>query len=449
VKDLASEIQNAVTERNFPASSHLLEHVRTAGLISDITETLEDAYNSLAYHTLELRDHIFHYLGMWDIFFPVQISSIDLFRLLSKDMETDPQLFMLDFMRDLLDQQDPRFDQFYASVETISKSQYAVLLPQILTHRTDELEKCIIYHKQGRVHLYCISNLLRTYYGQKIITATLADQVFESIVGEKTFSKIAESLASAGLNISTMLVGVEPEDWEDIICKVKIIESHPEDSKELRTLHRVYAARTEIFLESFRKQAAALDTILNAKTQLCNDVLMTVASDSSHEMRLRAVKGLGDIGGSEILDFLSRMLNDRDSSIRNIAARALSTLTSHSKWSSVSHRIPATASKRQILDITKINRILNTLIAKEMPIAMIEDTLTAIVTQDSRNAVSILIRLLAKPQNSIKRAVIKTSRLLDRKDAAIIIREALKDESSDIVSMAESELNSRWPDDVW
>lgn len=447
--DLAHELQTAITERNFPASSHLLEHVRKASKIADVAELLENEYDSLSYHTLELRDHVTYYLGMWDVYFAVQISSLDMLRFLSEEAETDPQIFMVDFVRDLLKNQDPRFDQFYTSVETISKGQYAILLPDILSHRTDELEKCTIYYKQGPIPLYCTANLLRTYYGYQIIAATMNDRVFESVVSEKTFSIIENSLTSAGLDVSKMLVGIEPEDWEDVICKVGLIEASHEESKELRTLHRVYAARSEIFLESFRKQTAALDTILSAKTQLCNDILMAVASDSTHEMHLRAVKGLGDVGGMDVLEFLSGMLRVKDTSIRNVAARAISTLASHSKWSSVSHKIPTSPSKASALDISKINQILNTLIAKEMPAAMIEDTLVAVAIQDSKNAAVVLTRLLAKPQISVKKAVIKVSRLLERETAASVIREALKDESPEVVAMAEEEINVRWPDEVW
>jgi hypothetical protein len=449
VTDLSQEIQHAISDRNFPASSHLLNHVRKANLITEVADTLEEDYNSLSYHTLELRDHISYYLGMWDVYFAVQISSLDMLRLLKDDMSIDPQTFMIEFTRRLLDSLDPRFDQFYASVETISKGQYAVLLPQILAHRTEELENCTIFYKREPTPLYCTANLLRTYYGEKIISATLSDQVFESVVGEKAFSLIERALISAGLDISKMLVEVNSEDWEDIICRVIKIESPPEESKELRTLHRVYAARSEIFLNSFRKQAAALDTILNSKTQLCNDTLMTVAADRKHEMRLRAVKGLGDIGSTAALEFLSGMLNDSDSSIRGVAARALSILASHSKWSTVDHKIPATTSKTPALDISKISRILNTMIAKEMPVAMIEDTLTAVANQDGRNAANILTRLLTKPQISVKKAVIKTSQLLAREYAAPVIRKALDDDSPEVVALAEKELNTRWPDEVW
>jgi hypothetical protein len=449
VTDLTQEIQHAINDRNFSVSSHLINHMRKAKSITEVTDALESDYNALSYHTLELRDHISYYFGMWDVYFAVQISSLDMLRLLKEDMSIDPQVFMLEFTRDLLERQDPRFNQFYASVETISKGQYAVLLPQILAHRTDELENCTIYYKSKPVPLYCTANLLRTYYGEKIISATLSDQVFEVVVGEKAFAVIERALVSAGMDISKMLVEVNPEDWEDIICKVGKTEGPPEESRELRTLHRVYAARSEIFLSSFRKQAAALDTILNSKTQLCNDILMAVAADKTHEMRLRAVKGLGDIGSTAALEFLSSMLNDSDSSVRGVAARALSTLASRSKWSTVDHRIPATASKVAALDISKINRILNTMISKEMPAAMIEDTLIAVVNQDGRNAANLLSRLLAKPQISVKKAVIKTSQLLDRKYAARVIRRALDDESPEVVALAEKELNTRWPDEIW
>ena len=444
-----SGIQKAIAERNFPASSHLLDRARKNNQVVEAADLLEAEYDSNPHHTLELRDHVTFYLGMWDVYFAVQISSANILRLLTDDVERDVQVFMIDFVKRLLDQRDSRFNQFYASVETISRGQYAVVLPQILNLRSEELENCIVYFKRGPVPLYCTVNLLQTYYGQKIVSAIANDEIFESVVTEKTFGVIAESLQAAGLDVSKMLVGVDPAEWEDIVCKAGKIESHLEESKELRALHRVHAARSEIFLESFRKQAAALDTILNAKTQLCNDVLMTVASDSGHDMRLRALKGLGDNGDSNSLEFLSSMLNDGEPAVRNVVARAISTLASHSKWSSAGHKIPENNLKAPRLDISKINRILTTLVAKGMPIAMIEDTLIAVTTHGGRNAVDILMRLLAKPDVNIKKAVIKSSRLLERDAAASIIRVAIHDESPEIVAMAEEELNSRWPDEVW
>jgi hypothetical protein len=143
------------------------------------------------------------------------------------------------------------------------------------------------------------------------------------------------------------------------------------------------------------------------------------------------------------------MLNDGEPAVRNVVARAISTLASHSKWSSGGHKIPESNLKAPSLDISKINRILTTLVAKRMPVAMIEDTLIAVTTHGGRNAVHILMRLLAKPDVSIKKAVIKSSRLLQRDAAASIILTALHDESPEIVAMAEEELNSRWPDEVW
>ena len=80
---------------------------------------------------------------------------------------------------------------------------------------------------------------------------------------------------------------------------------------------------------------------------------------------------------------------------------------------------------------------------------MIDDTLTAIAIQGGSDAIDILTRLLAKPQVSVRIAVIKASRSLDNASAASIVRAALDDESVDVVALAEKELDTRWPDAVW
>jgi hypothetical protein len=447
--ELVTDLKQAIIEHNFPASRHLLERARKDGQIESIAEVLEREYEAGQHHTLELRDHVTSYLGIWDVYFAVQVSSIEMLRLLKEGESDDVAVFMLDYTRSLLEHGDSRFNQFYVSIEAISKGPYAVLLPDILTNRSEELEKCVIYYRTGDNSLYCTANLLRTYYGRKIVSAILDDKVFNSVVSEKVFLKIEESLTSAGMDVSKMLVSVNPKDWEDAICKLNIIDAPPEESKELGTLHRVYSARSELFLESFRKQAAALETIQNAKTRLCNDVLMAVASNPGHNMQLRALKVLGESGDSTTLEFLSKMIRVEDLSVRNVAARAFSTLSSHSKWSSVGHGITVVEQQQPLLDISKVNRILNTLIAKGMPSEMIEDTVIAIATQGGRDAVNILDKLLAKPQMSVQSAVIKASRLLNRDNAARIIRTALKSDNPEVVALAEVEIDARWADEVW
>jgi hypothetical protein len=444
-----ADLKQAILERNFLASRHLLEHARRDGKIVSIADLLEAEYEASQYHTLELRDHVASYLGIWDVYFAVQITSIQMLRLLAENKSADAAVFMLGYIRSLLERGDPRFDHFYVSVETISKGPFAVLLPDILTRRSEELEKCVIYYRTGNDPLYCTTNLLRTYYGRKIVSAILDDNVFNSVVSENVFMKIEKSLEAAGMDASRMLVSVSPKDWEDTLCIVNIVDLPHDESKELGTLHRVYTARSELFLESFRKQAAALETIQNAKTQLCNDVLMTVASNPEHEMQLRSLKVLGELGDPSTLEFLSKMIGTEDSSIRNVAARAFSTLSSHIKWSSLGHAIPPTEKPPALLDISKVNRILNTLLAKDMPYEMIEDTLVAIATQRGKNAASILTRLLSKPQLGVQLAVIRASRFLDRDDAAKVIKTALKSDVPALVDQAEKEIDERWPDEVW
>ena len=80
---------------------------------------------------------------------------------------------------------------------------------------------------------------------------------------------------------------------------------------------------------------------------------------------------------------------------------------------------------------------------------MIDDTLKALAIQGGPDSVEILTKLLAKPQSSVRSAVIKASRSLDTETAVPIIRAALADEDALIVAMAENELDSRWPDVIW
>lgn len=446
---IIDDIQIALEEHNFPVSNHLLNHVLQKNLVSEIMEALERQYNESVHQTLQFRDHILYFLGMWDVYFAIQISSFDLFRELKHlDRREDVVPFMLEFVRNLQERNDLRFDQFSLNVEKISQSHYAVLLPRLLNQRMEELEECKIHHRTGTNPLYCTKNLLETYYGNRIVSAALDNRVFGTVVGEKDFKMIAESLTSAGVDVSAMLVEVDKESWSSIVCEIKETRETDYQSLELRELHRVFAARTEIFLDSFRKQVAALDTITSSKTHICNDILVNIASDSNHPMQRRAIKALGESGDSSILDYLSNLMNDSDKSVRIEAARAFSFLTSRSKWSAVTHRIPA-SSKAPPPDISKINQLLNTIIMRDMPSAIIDDTLIAIAAQSGKNAGEILKALLLKPQANVRMAVVKASRLLDRDIAASIIKSALEDESPEVVQLAEQEINRRWPDDVW
>ncbi|TFG32097.1 HEAT repeat domain-containing protein [Candidatus Thorarchaeota archaeon] len=447
--DLASDLQKAIAERNFFGSSHLLGHIAQKGEVS-ILERFRETDLQNPHQTLELRDHIMKFLGLWELYFAIDIPSYELMKTLqNKPLSSDIQHQTLEYIRELLDERDTRVDQSCINIDSIGRSQYAVILPQILSMRTEEFENCIIPYLAAPTRLFCIANLVKTHYGHKIVNATLNAHSFDLVVGMSTFSKISESLCSAGLDINSMLQPIDPNEWTEIECKSH--EQHPADteSRELRLLHRIKSARTEIFLDSFRKQVAALDTILSAKTQVCNDVLMTIASDITNPMRRRAINALGQTGDSSTMDFLSKILNDSDEGSRVEATRAYSKLASQRQWSGVHHHISPSSEKIPLLDIAKINQILNTLIAKSLPTEAIDDTLGAVVAQGGPQAVDILLRLLLKPQTHVRQAVIRASRRMEKDLAAKIIKHALSDESPEVVDLAERELENRWSDDIW
>ncbi len=452
--DLELDIQKAIAERNYSASAYLLDDALQEGSLLGLITKLEEINEAASLLTLEFRDHIFHYLGMWDIYFAVQIPSIVVLKILHENnIEKDAQVFMIDYIRGFLDAEDFRFDQFCVEVETISRGQYAILVPSILEQRATEFENCKIQFRKDPTLQYCTADLLKTYYGNKIVSATHKRRTYDDIVVyAEQFSIIEESLLSAGLDIASMLEEIDYDSWDNFVSTTRNFTRVQLFSKsgELSILRRVVSARSNIFADNFRQQVTALNAIVLAKTQSCNDVLMAVASDSSHQIRRRVLKHLGESGDSATMEFLAGVMkNDDDESIRTEAARAYSMLTSSSQFSNIALAMPPLSIKPPTLDISKIYRVLNNLISRSMPSTMIDDTLTSIAIQGGSDAIDILTRLLAKPQVSVRMAVIKASRSLDNASAASIVRAALDDESVDVVALAEKELDTRWPDAVW
>ncbi|MFW9810071.1 MAG: HEAT repeat domain-containing protein [Candidatus Thorarchaeota archaeon] len=451
MKDLAIRYQDAVAERDYSTSSLLIEQALKQGNITDMARSLETIEGSVHHLTLEVRDHIFHTLGLWDVYFAVQMSSTDVLKLL-KDQETreNARIFMVDFIRNLLKRKDKRFDQFCVNIQTVSKGHYAVLVPQILEERTEELLKCKIQFNEGPPPQYCTADLLDTYYGGKIVTATHGHRAFDIVVNEAQYITIRDSLASAGLEIDPMLVKMDDDEWEDYLQKRRKPERGKSSGEldELVVLHRVKSARSDIYSKLFRKQVAALNAIEASKTQLCNDILMDVITSPTHQLRMRALRLLSQTGDLMTLEFLADLMkNDRDSSIRKEAARVYSSLSSIS--AGLGRVSPPVVIANPFLKLSRINNILNTLISKRMPTTMIDETIQSIVYQGGSDSTEMLLRLFKRPQEVIRLAIIKASQLLDKQSAALIIKEALNDESEEIVRLAEKEIDARWSDAVW
>jgi len=247
-----------------------------------------------------------------------------------------------------------------------------------------------------------------------------------------------------------MLDSIDSEAWAEFAKDRRRPRFRRGGSGELSVLMSVESARSNIYARVYEQQLTALKAIISSRTQLCNDVLMDVASNPSCQIRRLALKQLGESGDDTTIDFLAEtMKNDDIEGIRKEAARAYSTLVSRGSLGSISSQIVNSPTKSPAPDISKINKILNTLIAKGMPTTMIDDALKSLVIQGGTDTVDILSRLLSKPQNSVRSAVIKATRFLDTDTAAPIIRMALEDEDPLIVAMAENELDTRWPDVVW
>ncbi|MHA1138203.1 MAG: HEAT repeat domain-containing protein [Candidatus Thorarchaeota archaeon] len=449
--DIAQSILKAIAEKNYPASAQLLDEVLREKCIPELVKGFEKSDEATTLLTLELRDHVFSHLELWDLYFAVQITSIDILRILDENNVTQaPQMFMIDFIRNLATKMDPRFSQFCINVNTISHGHYAILVPLILDQRIEELAKCKIRYRDSPTTLYCAGELNETYYGHKILSAFHGYRSYDIVVSEEQFSVINDSLTEAGLDVASMLVKLGLDEWDTYVRDRRRPTKRTSVANELEILHRVKSARSNIFSTNFRRQDAALNAIILAKTQLCNDVLMTIAQDPLNKMQRRAIHQLGESGNVIVLSFLADLMKtEKDDTTRTHVARAYSALVSRSQLSGITHTISPQSNTSYRVNISKINNVLNAILAKGMPTTMIDDTLNALAIQGSPAAVEILKRLLGKTQTSVRRAVIKATRSLDTDTAAPIVRAALRDDNPEIVALAENELDTRWPDVVW
>ena len=118
--DIAFNFQVAVNKRNYGSSSQLIDQALREGTIQELVLGLKEIEKAESLITLERRDHIFYYFGMWDIYFAVQIPSTSVLELLQKHAVGDnARTFMVGFIRDLVDTRDNRFDQFCVNIQTI------------------------------------------------------------------------------------------------------------------------------------------------------------------------------------------------------------------------------------------------------------------------------------------------------------------------------------------
>ena len=299
--------------RDYIESSRILDSVLKNGQLSELIHDLEEHEKETSLITLELRDHIFHYLKMWDIYFAVQISSIGILRILEEnDVRENPQIFMTDFIRDLFVAHDNRFDQFCVNIQTISHGHYAILVQPIIEKRTEELLKCKIPFLEGPPTLYSAADLLDTYYGSKIVSAAHSQKQFDIVLTQDEYETVRASLEQTGFDISNMLQQMNSDEWEKYVKRRRMARdihtgsdrAQPEgrEFSELIVLRRVKSARSNIYSDIFERQDAALRAIQRSGTQRCNDILMDVATNPSHPMRKRVIYELGEIGDASVLE---------------------------------------------------------------------------------------------------------------------------------------------------
>ena len=84
MKDGAKELHDAILQKNYSASSRLLKQIMQEEDVHSVSSYFEGLSDDGLHQTLELRDHVLYFLGLWELYFAVQIPSLKLLTLFQK-----------------------------------------------------------------------------------------------------------------------------------------------------------------------------------------------------------------------------------------------------------------------------------------------------------------------------------------------------------------------------
>ena len=457
--DTASRFSEAVDAGDFRTSEEVLDECFSSGTVDLVVREIRSREKQRP--DLACREHVFEYCRLLPVFLELNIPSYDLLHMLrGATNREDVQSDAFELVMTLAEMRDPSLLVTEIQVEVIRESDYAVLLPWILSTRTEEMSLVRIpfsTSKEG-VKRYCISDLLDTYYGRRIVWASreMKPWKYEEdsiVVGEGAFKKIESGLQTLDLEIPGLLQSVPEDEWpfhvSAIVTRRRRGQRQP---PELATIHsllnsRGYASlgRDSVLLKEIIKSS------LELKTRVFSQEIIDVALSEGSDVRIEAVNALGALGGDRARDALTGLLGTSTPEVKKAAAVSLSRLESRLAWGVR----PIQASVHSHIDKDRLAANLGR-VAKEL--ARLEGsgqeeltrtTIEALANVPSETSAYILKGLMRHPNAKIRKSVVQVTRVLSRETASDIIRAALQDDDPDVVGRATSIMENRWSDEVW
>jgi hypothetical protein len=462
--DVGERFTEAVADGDFVSSGEILDGSFSDGEIQLVADKIRAAVECADSSDLRYRDHVFAYLDLEAVYFALQIPCYELVYMLrgaaGKDDAIDDAY---ELVVTLAQMNDPSLVVREINVDRIRETDFAVLLPWVLSRRLEEIQKVTIAYSPrdaaDDAKRYCIVDLLDTYYGRKVVWAARGRKAYLDpyetiVVGQDVYEKVRIALENLDVDPDSILEEVSPNEWYKYVRDVTRRRFREQGSMELKTVADLITTIDLTSDEDVSSHMRLMTTIEQMRTSACNSWLVDVARGNRTVdivSRTRSIDLLGTLGGAVERDVISALLPSSDQEIRRAAAISLSKIESRLAWGGRPRGAPPRSSE----DVDRLSSSL-AMIAGELTRlqdsshdSLVKSTIEALATIPGARSEDILKGLMRHPSELVRQTIVESSTPLPRGVAAGIIRLGLRDESKRVVAAAQRVMETRWGDDVW
>lgn len=410
-------------------------------------------------YQLKVRDIIAEYLGIESVYFALGLPSYSILKMVADaSNKIEARTLLSDVVHEKVKNSNSEVDLSCIEIDTLMDTPYIVLTPYVLTNRVSELESCKIYYSVyssgGREkYRYCISELLKTHYGRKIVNAFKFDPNYP-IIGSEDFLKLSETLHSFGHDGESNLEEISPESWPYAVTKmIRSVEQDYMWSTELWLLYKTYLAMVRLGSDDTQTQETALKQIQISKTKNCNDALVSLAATGTSSLQMMAIDMLESSSDSSRVDYLCNLIPVTEGATRKRLAKAISVIESAQYFTSPSTPAlqPTTQGVPDVRIPEKVDEYLTAL-------AQLSNSSSTHARIDAVRALSVvkipgvethLLRLMNDEDSKVRLAVLNASLELPKEQAVSLIQKGLQDTDATVENKALRLFEDRWPDSYW
>lgn len=452
----------ALDNYDFGSAIDLLDNVVSANRVDEFSTVLErimEQDNNISRYQLNIRDCFANYLGFGPAYFAIIQASYQIFRMVSgATNRTEAQEILLDTILDLVKANDLKVDLSFLELDSLLETPYVLLVAPLLSERAKELEACKIQFSLNSTstpqkHKYCLTELMQTHYGRKIVRAfNLA--IDYPIIGKDSFQKLHETLQSYGLDVSSMLVEIPEKDWPYFVMEsMRKLEQSYMISSETWLLYRTYIAMLGLSSDENTVKTKSLEQIETTQTRFCNSALQPIITSGPTALRTSAIRLIEKTNDYTQIDLLCSLIPETSLGLKRTLLRAISTIESAQYF--IPKLAPTPRLKVMIEPSSRTSELSPDYFAALTKLVRSSSSAARIDAVKALTAIRIPgieghLRLLMNDDDArVRLAVLDACVDLPKEQAVDIIRLGIRDIDSSVENRALQLLEERWPDIYW